>query len=531
MAQNAKVNTGVNAKVKGGRSLNPGPASGWLPAIVAFLCLGMFAMAILTLFNVNAEPEDPQSSTVTALSAQGYAGLRRLLDAQGHPSVLNRMEDADEVAHGDLEIITLSDPYGVSSFTYDAQGSSDSASDTAGDNTTSAASDQDQTTSANADDDEDDSSVFQMPQIKRATHILYKPLGKAVLIVAPKWNAAGYPLRPRWAQDPQLMDGDELVNMLSVLSPVTERPTEKADPRTTPGVSTDQTVGIHVGTTTTTTYDKVPYVLSRAGQPLDVVLHGVPGQALFAQPFAAGHIDNLQSITGPNLVPVLVAPAGEVILSRVIVTGGRTPTKVPVYLLSDPDLLNNQILADPQKVVAALSLVDHLAPAQKTPYSVVFNLTFNGESFDHDLLHALSRPPYLAIPLSLLVLALGLMWAAFARFGPARHVPVEPPLGRGVQILADNAARLMAMTLKEVKLGSTYAQLMRDIVLKDRGYLQVQPHTSPDDLAERIGRSHNTADSYLDLRDRAARVVTVHQLIDVTLRLHAWKTEIQRANI
>ena len=508
--------------------INLGPASGWLPAIIAFLCLGMFAMAVLILFGVNADPEDPQSATVTAVSAQGYAGLRRMLDAEGHATALNRMEDTDEVTHGDLEIITLSDTYGVSTFTYDARDDSDdgaSASDSV-----SADQDSAQASAAN-EDDEDDSSVFQIPQIRRATHLLYKPLGRAVLIVAPKWNAAGYPLHARWAQDPQLMDADELTNMLAVLSPVTETATVKAAPKTTPGVSSDPGVGIHVGGTTTTTYDKIPYVVARAANPANVVVHGASGQGLFAAPLNAGRIESLQSITAPNLMPVLLGPNGEVILSRVMVTRGRAQTKVPVYLLSDPDLLNNQILAHPQKVTTALSLIDHIVPAQKKPYSVVFNLTFNDESFDHDLLHALSRPPYIGIPLSLLVLALGLMWAAFARFGPAREVPVEPPLGRGVKILADNAARLMAMTLKEVKLGSAYAQLMRDIVLKNRGFLQVQPNTSPDDLADKIGRSHGTSDNYLDLRDQAARVVTVHQLIDVTLRLHAWKTEIERAHI
>ena len=535
---------------KSPKRINLGPATGWLPAIIAFLCLALFAIAVLILFDVNAEPEDPESATVTAVSAQGYAGLRRLLEAQGHTTVLNRMEDNDEVTRADLEIITLSDPFGVSTFSYggprdsSADGSASSADDPeqiaddpAPQASVSTSDGEGVQTSGQAasgdeeEEDDDDSSAFQMPQIRRATHILASPLGRVVLVVAPKWIAASYPLHARWAQDPQVMDRGELNNMLAVLAPVTEKPTTKAEPKTTPGASSDPNVGIHVGDATTTTYDKVPYLITRAVKPQNVTVRDADGQGLLPAAIDAGRIDSLQSISGPNLVPVLMGPNGEVLLSRVTVTGGRVQPRVPVYLLSDPDLLNNQILADPKKVIAALGLVDRIAPAGNKPYSVVFNLTFNGESLDHDLLHALSRPPYLGIPLSLLVLGLGLMWAAFARFGPAREVPVEAPLGRGVKILADNAARLMAMTLKEIKLGNTYAQLMRDIVLKERGYLQIQPNTSPDDLAERIGRSHGTTDSYLDLRDRAARVVTVHQLIDVTLRLHAWKTEIQRAHI
>lgn len=149
----------------------------------------------------------------------------------------------------------------------------------------------------------------------------------------------------------------------------------------------------------------------------------------FNAPVSVGAITGLQSITGPNLKPLLVGPNGEAVLSQVIVTGNRPQPKAPIYLLSDPDLLNNQILADPQKVIAALNLIDTISPPADKPGRVIFNLTFNGISTDHDLLHALSRPPFIAVPLCLLIAGLGLMWAAFSRFGPAREAPVGPPLG------------------------------------------------------------------------------------------------------
>ena len=503
------------------KKLTLGPASGWLPAVIAFLCLAMFAIAVLVLLDVNSEPESPQSASVTAVSAQGYAGLRRLLDAQGHVTLLNRMEDTDDVTRGDLEVITLDLP-GLYNYPmdFDTSNSSDSVSD---DDSSQASDSSDSASSASESTNGVDDGFYPSPD--RSKHMLYNPLGNAVLVVAPKWQASPYLKHPRWASDSQIAQDSAIRDMLAELSPMTEIPTPKGAKGKVlrPKVAAGQDV--YVEGDTTTIYDNVPYVITHGPAAANLILHGASGE------MAVGKVASLQSITAPNLVPVLFGPNGEAVLSRVIVTGGRKATKTPVYLLSDPDLLNNQILSDPRKVVAALSLVDQVAPVQKKPYSVVFNQVFNGQSFDHDLMHALSRPPYLGIPLSLLVLGLGLMWAAFARFGPAREVPVEPPLGRGVKVLADNAARLMAMTLKEVKLGSAYAQLMRDIVLKNRGYLQIQPNTSLDELAEKIGRSHGTTDNYLDLRDRAARIVTVHQLIDVTLRLHAWKTEIERAHI
>jgi hypothetical protein len=152
--------------------------------------------------------------------------------------------------------------------------------------------------------------------------------------------------------------------------------------------------------------------------------------------------------------------------------------------------------------------------------------------FDHDLLHTLARPPYVAAPLCLLLMGVTLMWAAFSRCGPPLPAPEAAPLGRGVRLLADNAARLFALTMKQPKLAGAYAQHVRDMVLRRRGSDGPAPGGEPpDELAERIGRAHGATDSYLDLKARADKARTVHQLIDITRRLHAWKTEIDRAHI
>ena len=67
---------------------------------------------------------------------------------------------------------------------------------------------------------------------------------------------------------------------------------------------------------------------------------------------------------------------------------------------------------------------------------------------------------------------------------------------------------------------------MCDQVLKIRGYRQIDARESPDDLADRISQIYKSTHRYSDLRAQATRVVTVHQLIDAALRLHAWKVEI-----
>jgi hypothetical protein len=549
-----------------------GKASGWLPAVAAFLCLCLFAAAAITLFDANSVPETGQKANATGLSAQGTAGLRRLLEARGHEIIINRMEDGPMIEHGDLEIITLDDDGGTLTYAYhfDSDGKASSSSSSASASSASSSSASGESTSSapplvsidvesasasseassSADGDGENYGATQIPDPKRSKHVLRQPLGKVVLIVAPKWNAGPDPRNRNWDRGPTLVASANVLESLGFLSPVSEAPAPEDDKQAIARIqaSPPGTRTVRNGDSLVT-FDTASYVLKRDTRALSAAEIEAAGNGeknlplkhlwtfkpaaeghAFAAPVPVGVITGLQSITGPNLKPLLVGPNGEAVLSQVIVTGNRPQPKVPVYLLSDPDLLNNQILADPQKVVAALGLVDTISPKASRPGRVIFNLTFNGISTDHDLVHALSRPPFIAVPLCLLIAGLGLMWAAFSRFGQAREAPIEAPLGRGVKILADNAARLMAITLKEVRLGPAYADLVRDQVLKDKGYrLGVSPE-SPDDLAERLGQAQKTTDSFIDLKARSAKVMTVHQLIDITLKLHAWKTEIQRAH-
>jgi len=535
-----------------------GKASGWLPAVAAFLCLCLFAAAAITLFDVNSVPKTGQKANATGLSAQGTAGLRRLLEARGHEVIVNRMEDGPLIERGDLEIITLDDDGGTMTYAYhfdsdDTSSASSASASSASASSDDAASESAASASASASGDTDGETgngATQIPDPRRSKHVLRQPLGKVVLVVAPKWNAGPDPRNRYWDRGPTLVATANVVESLGFLSPVSEVPAPKDDRQAVARIkaSPPGTQTVRNGDSLVT-FDLASYVLKRdtralSAAEMEAAANGQKDLPLkhlwtfkptaegiaFAAPVSVGAITGLQSITGPNLKPLLVGPNGEAVLSRVIVTGNRPQPKAPIYLLSDPDLLNNQILADPQKVVAALNLIDTISPPANKPGRVIFNLTFNGISTDHDLLHALSRPPFIAVPLCLLIAGLGLMWAAFSRFGQAREAPVEPPLGRGVKILADNAARLMAITLKEVRLGPAYADLVRDQVLKDKGYRLGVNAESPDDLAERLGQAQKTTDSFIDLKARAAKVMTVHQLIDITLKLHAWKTEIQRAH-
>ena len=520
----------------------------WLPAVAFVLCLTMVAMALVALVTVGADPESGPQSLPTSVAAQGYQGLKRMLVARGQETFTNRFEDDGDVTRADIEIITLDDDNGVYNLAGSAQvrrmmrramASASSASDSSDQASASESAPSRVTSQLFVPD-----STAYGPDKRRSDHVLYHPLGRVVIVVAPKWRSGPAPGNPRWAGTPGMMAAPELRHMLSVLAPVSSQPlpdnlkSENDDaednrtsasaaelPKAPPGK------GVYDDDDQLYTYDDVPYDIRQARTEGGLTLHGAPGQALFPAAVAVGEIGDLQTIAGPNLVPVLVAADGRPLISRVTVTEGRAQPKVPVYLVSDPDLLNNQIMSDPKRVIAALGIMDTLAPKTARKPSVVFNLTFNNLSFDHDLLHALSRPPYIAVPLSVLLIGLALVWASFARFGPPVAEEEGAALGRGVRVLADNAARLMAISLKEAKLGPAYAVMVRDEVLRARGHRLLGPNDSPDELADRIGTLYGASESYTALKSKAANLLTVHQLIDVVQKLHAWKTEIDRANI
>jgi hypothetical protein len=510
----------------------------WLPAVVLVLCLSMFGMVAVAMLTVGADPESGPSSLPTSTAAQGYQGLKRLLVERGHSVSSNRFEDSTGAAggdtqprHSDIELITLN---------YDGMGlvrrvrppSSSSASSSA-----SAQSSSESSGAASASRSPDEGQN-DLPDKRRSDHILYRPLGKVVIVVAPKWASGQARGKPRWGGDPQPYPDHVLRRMLMILSPVASSPSPNVDytedSEESDWIKTQAPPGkeVYDDGQTLLTYDSPAYDIRHTRTAGPVTVRGASqGPAVFRTPLPVGAITDLQSITGPNLTPVLVGPNGEALISRVTVTEGRGQPVAPVYLVSDPDLLNNQILSDPRKVVAALSLIEAMAPKTKTRPSVVFNLTFNNLSVERDLLHALSRPPWLGVSLSLILLGLGLTWAAFSRFGPPAHVAEGPALGRGVKVLADNAARIMAIAVKESKLGPAYAQLVRDEVLKARGHHLSNIQQSPDELADRIGRLYGATDTYTDLKAGAAGLFTVHQLIDYARRLHAWKEQIGRSEI
>jgi hypothetical protein len=132
----------------------------------------------------------------------------------------------------------------------------------------------------------------------------------------------------------------------------------------------------------------------------------------------------------PRLEPVLGCPGGLLI--------ARLKAERPVYLVADPDLLNNQGLGRGDNAAAVYRfLVSSLGAT-----GVVFDETIHGFNRTPGLLaEALRFPMVLGVLQSLLLLGV-VLWAGMGRFG--KPLPAAPGLAAGKEILIDNTAKLLA---------------------------------------------------------------------------------------
>ncbi len=128
----------------------------------------------------------------------------------------------------------------------------------------------------------------------------------------------------------------------------------------------------------------------------------------------------------------------------------------PFYILTDPDLINNAALKDPQKAAAALDMIAMLEPSKG---AVAFDLTLHGAGRKHDLAKLLIEPPFLALTLSILAAAALAFLHGLGRFGPPRAEGRAIAFGK--RALVDTIATLLKRAGRLGELGGRYAALMR----------------------------------------------------------------------
>jgi hypothetical protein len=160
--------------------------------------------------------------------------------------------------------------------------------------------------------------------------------------------------------------------------------------------------------------------------------------------------DEVQTVEGAQLETLIAGPQGGAVLARL--------RDRDIYILADPDLINNFAFSSRDKARAAAMLVDALGEDADAD-GLVFDLTLNGFGSGRSLLRFAFVPPFIGITLCLIAAGLLALWQAWMRFGPALKPGRAIPVSKAALIA--NSADLIKQARRELDGADAYVRSQR----------------------------------------------------------------------
>lgn len=219
-----------------------------------------------------------------------------------------------------------------------------------------------------------------------------------------------------------------------------------------------------------------------AERVLAALMHGDPAVYRVRRPASASGWRSELGGPAPELPrPQLLAPVGALV--PLIAAGeGVLVAKVdgsPVWVVADPDLLNNAGLArGANAVIAHRLLVDELGAG-----ALIVDESLHGYPPPATLWQALLRFPLLCFSLQLAALTGLAVWAGAGRFG--RPLPPPSRLPPGQWTLVDNTARLLAVGRRPGSAAERYFHL---VVERTAAALHLPPGLDPEQRLRELHR-------------------------------------------
>jgi len=211
------------------------------------------------------------------------------------------------------------------------------------------------------------------------------------------------------------------------------------------------------------------------------------------------------------VTPLLAGPGGALLAQL---------DERPLYVLADPDLINNHALKNPRTARAALQLLDELSTTDAR--SIQFDVTLNGFGKQPNALKLIFEPPFLALTLSMFVAALLAGLHGVYRFGPEERD--ERAIAFGKAALVENSAGLIKLARREHRLGSAYAEVIAEEAARASG---APPGLRGADLEAYLDRlSPPDGPKFSRLAARAGAASDRSELVAAALALFSWKKEI-----
>ncbi len=301
----------------------------------------------------------------------------------------------------------------------------------------------------------------------RVAELIERRQGKATLLILPKWWVVADPKKRGWVRSRGMIEPGMGAHLLRSIEGLKVHQ-EKAPSRTVPGRSVMEGVEVPLPST-------------------------------------------VQAISGDGIEPLLAASGGRSVLARY--------DNGPLYILADPDLLDNQAMKDPARARAALAMLEALNSTGAE--SVAFDLTLNGFGKKPSALKLAFEPPFLALTVAIFVAALLAGLHGAFRFGPAAEE--ERAIAFGKAALVENAAGLFRIAGREHRTGGAYAELIREEAARISGAPALRGEEL-DAYLDRFSAPDQTAFSALaaEAGDSADR----NHLVSAARALFLWKKDL-----
>ena len=310
-----------------------------------------------------------------------------------------------------------------------------------------------------------------------ASDVTEYELSAPTLIILPKWSTVPLLENPQWVSKSGILNNGSVVRLVN---------------------------GLVSGAT----------LANQSGSARNIETLLGPAAPPGLAPFTLKHVEEIRSIGGTRTV--LTARNFGPILGM-IRRGGQ-----PVYILSEPDLMNNQGLADANTARLAMAIVTALRQGNGP---VRFDVTLNGLGRDPGLLHAVFEPPLLGATACALLAALLIGLHAASRFGS----PLRPVrrFARGKTMLAINTAELLRIMGREGAMAQRYLHAAREMVLARLG---ARRSSAPeqDELLAILERQSSLDIRYRDLVSEANQAQSSGALLRLAQKAYAWRKGITR---
>lgn len=193
-----------------------------------------------------------------------------------------------------------------------------------------------------------------------------------------------------------------------------------------------------------------------------------------------------------------------------------------VFVLSDPDVINNAGLARPGNARFAVQLLDTL----RRGGPVVFDETLHGYAEEPSLWKALFRFPLALVTMHVVLLMLIVIWAGLGRFGPARGAP--PPLAAGKEYLVRNTAALLRVAGHHSHALERYFASAVEAVKHELHAPRELATVDVPAWLERVRAARGGTIAYGALRDEVAEAVrsrNARAVLAAADRVHRWRLE------